>query len=462
LREARTGDLAQGDVESGGVTIRATGLAGQVQVIGGERAMRRDTARPAGPIDARLALNSLQVVQTVSVANLAVRAAAAASQGATRLVLSTREPPAGWGQMVLATHPDGRVAWHFADELAAGRATSRSAPSGLHTFHVAAFADDPSSAAPGSAATVPAATTSITAASGDAEPATGQPTDTGNRLWLRVIAFPLVDPDHGAVGDGFASRREAVHRPHALRWMTHDDDRPATVRTVDAADWTLLLSGRSLLFVPGLFLNAADTFRGLSRGLLDQLQRRYEGRILAFDHPTIGVDPRDNVRWLLAQLPEGAALDLDIIAYGRGVLVSRVLAERAAELDAGVRTVHVGAMVIGGDAGEPAAADFANIDVCLALYSSTINAGGSQDPAALDSIMAVAKQVATGAPGGLDGITALRADSAFASWLGRASGQQTIAKPLSLDHDRGALRAGWFANAHVHDVILGLLTTGTV
>ena len=54
----------------------------------------------------------------------------------------------------------------------------------------------------------------------------------------------------------------------------------------------------------------------------------YDGRVFAFDHPTLSVDPEANARWLAEFLPEGLGLELDIIAHSRGGLVARELAQR--------------------------------------------------------------------------------------------------------------------------------------
>jgi hypothetical protein len=93
---------------------------------------------------------------------------------------------------------------------------------------------------------------------------------------------------------------------------------------------------RSLLFVHGTFSHAAAAFGDLAAapGLFEELAKRYEGRILAFNHFTVGTSPDANVRDLLARLPRTPVL-LDAITHSRGGLVLRALAEEDARVALG-------------------------------------------------------------------------------------------------------------------------------
>lgn len=62
------------------------------------------------------------------------------------------------------------------------------------------------------------------------------------------------------------------------------------------------------------------------------LYDRYDGRVLAFDHPTAATSPVENVA-ALADLPGGLGLpplEMDVLSHKRGGLISRVLTEQAA------------------------------------------------------------------------------------------------------------------------------------
>jgi len=94
---------------------------------------------------------------------------------------------------------------------------------------------------------------------------------------------------------------------------------------------------RSLLFVHGTFSHAAAAFRDLAAdpGLFAALQRRYDGRVFAFNHLTVGTAPDANARDLRARLPRGPAL-LDAVTHSRGGLVLRAFAEQSPRVAPGV------------------------------------------------------------------------------------------------------------------------------
>ncbi|HEX5855800.1 MAG TPA: CHAT domain-containing protein, partial [Thermoanaerobaculia bacterium] len=92
----------------------------------------------------------------------------------------------------------------------------------------------------------------------------------------------------------------------------------------------------SLLFVHGTFSHAAAAFSDLAAapGLLADLEKRYEGRIFAFNHFTVGTSPSANVRDLLTRLPRTRVL-VDAITHSRGGLVLRALAAEGARVALG-------------------------------------------------------------------------------------------------------------------------------
>src|SRR5262249_55581190 len=115
-------------------------------------------------------------------------------------------------------------------------------------------------------------------------------------------------------------------------------------------DWFAASAGQPvLLLVPGTFSVGHGTFAGLGADadLLARWWSAYDGRVLAFDHPSVHVDPRDNARWLLSQLPDDRRVVLDVIAHSRGGLVARQLSAKDLADEAGRpapvvrRLVHV-------------------------------------------------------------------------------------------------------------------------
>jgi pimeloyl-ACP methyl ester carboxylesterase len=83
-----------------------------------------------------------------------------------------------------------------------------------------------------------------------------------------------------------------------------------------------------LLFIHGIFSSCESGFSSLAldQATMAALHTKYDGRIIGFDHPTATVTPAENAAALLAQIPDGVTLDLDIVTHSRGGLVARELA----------------------------------------------------------------------------------------------------------------------------------------
>ncbi len=112
---------------------------------------------------------------------------------------------------------------------------------------------------------------------------------------------------------------EDKQRPYGLHMVTFD----SPIDKGGDIDWDFLREGRSLLMIHGTFSTANAAFGALAGDPLRELVNTYDGRVLAFEHPTLHESPVDNVNWLLEKLPDG--LDLDIITHSRGGLVAREL-----------------------------------------------------------------------------------------------------------------------------------------
>ncbi|MCG8353659.1 MAG: hypothetical protein MI924_38335 [Chloroflexales bacterium] len=80
---------------------------------------------------------------------------------------------------------------------------------------------------------------------------------------------------------------------------------------------------RVLLFVHGFMSNADNS---LPREWIKAFAPHYDA-ILAYNHPTISVDPFENAGDLLAQIPDDLRLHVDLLAHSRGGLVVRSLVE---------------------------------------------------------------------------------------------------------------------------------------
>lgn len=96
---------------------------------------------------------------------------------------------------------------------------------------------------------------------------------------------------------------------------------------------SLLTAGRDplLILVHGTFVATASTFGKLWEAhgeIVRALFDRYEGRVFAFDHPTLRVSPVGNALALARALPENAVIDL--LTHSRGGLVAEILVRASA------------------------------------------------------------------------------------------------------------------------------------
>lgn len=105
-------------------------------------------------------------------------------------------------------------------------------------------------------------------------------------------------------------------------------------------------SERGLLFIHGTFSNAVSAFHELAQSpFFAALRAIYGENIFAFDHFTFSKTPEENVRELLADLPEGD-FEFDVITHSRGGLVLRTLTESAASPGAEAARVKIGRVVL--------------------------------------------------------------------------------------------------------------------
>ncbi len=120
------------------------------------------------------------------------------------------------------------------------------------------------------------------------------------------------DADAALCEDGPALRRVAAAGPTTL------EDTPSDAE---------LATGRWLVLVHGTFSSVPVGFGALAppaaRADWQRLRDRYEGRILAYQHPTLSVSPAANALDLANRLPPGA--NVDVIGHSRGGLVAELL-----------------------------------------------------------------------------------------------------------------------------------------
>ncbi len=333
-----------------------------------------------------------------------------ASGGDGDITIEVPAPGTDMGQILLYAAEDGSLTWHLPDDIDPDQVPSRGGD--RRTYRV------------------PRAVV------------TGEPTDSqtsgqrgilgalGSKL-LKVLVFPLIDPVLGRVGDHFASRWEEKNRRNLVRWFSPVGFRALEATAFASTDWDRVRGGAALLFVHGTFSQAHWAFPGLPDDTMAELHRRYDGRVFALDHHTVSKTPDENIAWFAKQLVQALAdgdsevgqgpVTVDVVCHSRGGLVGRALAARGAELGLGdhlkVRTL----VMVGAPNAGTALAHKEHLSKMLDRITDLVQfAPGGPVTDVVGVVLAVLKQVAVGAFGGLDGIMSMNPDGPYLPALNTA------------------------------------------
>lgn len=149
----------------------------------------------------------------------------------------------------------------------------------------------------------------------------------GIRKVVKVFAW-LIDPIVEAGVHSLVAKWEQKKRPYSLT-MAGKNTPGNTI------DWQTLDGKPTLLLLHGTFSTWEAAFYGLlnSAKYYEELDKYYEGRIIAFNHPSLHASPADNIKHFLTQIPDGISLSLDVLTHSRGGLVGRELCERLDDLN---------------------------------------------------------------------------------------------------------------------------------
>lgn len=432
-------------VITGGVTVTAHGLSGEVRVhlpFDGTLRGAEDT-RPAF-VEALAATGFVEQL-TVEIADPADHPAYApagtrgAPAGPSELAVTVPGPGEDFGQVLLACDEDGVLTWHFPEDVPPAETAQRAAEPRTYRIRTRAISPE----------------------DGGKRGVMGA---LGKKL-LKVLAFRLVDRALGAVGDFFVSAWERKHRPHYLRPFGPDSYRQGPAAPLSPAELAALGGGPALAFIHGTASQGHKAFGALPRDLMQLLSERYGGRVLAFEHPTLSVTPLDNVTWLAGllaeQLPAGRGLEVDVVAHSRGGLVARVLCERAAEagLDPGRLKVCRAVLVATPNSGTPLA-DRKHLNAFIDTLTNLLEFF-PDNPATdtLEILLTLLKQVAVGAMGGLDGLMSMNPQGAFLrDVLNRPGAASTAAyRALAANYEPPPGAAiGRYARDHLTDLVFTL------
>lgn len=148
----------------------------------------------------------------------------------------------------------------------------------------------------------------------------------GIRRIVKVFAW-LTDGIVGAAALVGVKKWEEKHRPYKLNAISEKGEG-------GAVDWSLFDQKPSLLLLHGTFSTWESAFDGLFKDeIFQELYKKYEGRVLAFNHPSLHHSPAENIQQLFKMIPKETHLNVDIITHSRGGLVGRELIERYDEYD---------------------------------------------------------------------------------------------------------------------------------
>jgi hypothetical protein len=146
------------------------------------------------------------------------------------------------------------------------------------------------------------------------------------RKVIELLTIPVLERAVPPIATAAATHWEAQARRVRVRRLEPGSHRTDDVPDLDEAGWKELAAGRSLWFVHGTFSTTGRMLSGLADADLARLRETYGGRVVAFDHHTIGVDPVADAKALAALVPDGLDLEADVVGYSRGGLVARALA----------------------------------------------------------------------------------------------------------------------------------------
>jgi Caspase domain len=346
-----------------------------------------------------LASADIATKETVTIDGARQTPASRSAAAPAPIELRLKPPPEGYGQMVLASDELGVVSWSFAGTGPSTRSADGRSQSRTYRIPSAVPEDVPG------------------------EPGTRGVIGIVGKKVLKELVFPIVKPMLGAAGASAVHWLESTRWPYRVRTFTPDDYTSVDAPPLDRDGWSRLGRGRALLMVHGTFSRSHLAFAALPRDVVETLHRQYDGRVFAFDHLFLSEDPAANIRWLVSQMPDDAALDLDIVCHSRGGLVSRVLAEKQSELSIGGRRIRVGKVVLVGvpNAGT-ALADPEHVATLLDTFTNLVNfVPDSTGAPVLTMLVEFAKLAAIGALEGLTGLKSMNPSGEFARWMNAPS-----------------------------------------
>jgi hypothetical protein len=372
------------------IVLVTPGLRGVASVLPPVRPGVRGGLLAADPLSDALARQEVETQHVIEIedAQETPRRAATRGLGARHgedaIELQVRPPEEGWEQFVVYHDESDVITWHFSPNgslaaPASGAVRRGGGPALPRTYLI-----------PRRVVPAPPETR-----------ARGILSSLGKKV-LRVVGFKVAGLLIQRGASAWMGSWEAKNRPYALRTFTPEN---YLEPEGPIPDWKALSGKRSLMFVHGTHTRSHVEFTHAPSDFVKWLYDRYEGRVFAFDHPSVSVDPNHNIEWLLDTIPRSVELDLDVLCISRGGLVARRL---AAEQE-GPRDIHVGTIVFVAtpNAGTPLA-DPKHLNDFIDSYTNLFNLlPDTPVTIVLESIVGIAKLIAVNALKGLKGVDSM-------------------------------------------------------
>jgi hypothetical protein len=402
-----------------GVTIVSPGLRGNVDVLPAAAPGLRGADSATDALVAALEATDMREQRTIVISDHSVDSYAlgggisrSTQHGEPALALTVPGPGTGMGQVLLAVDEAGVVSWVLPDDVPASEAATRGGDTRTYTVPIEV------------------AETAGTADSGQR----GLVAIIGKKL-LKVLAYELLEDVAGKLAGHFAARWEADHHPYRLRPFDPGGYRGQDARSLTAADLAPYQRAPVLLLIHGEMNLSHTGFSQLPPDVLRGLHDRYEGRVLAFDHPTISATPTENAAWL-AGLVRGAGLTVDIVAHSRGGLVARALAEQPDSAGLPRDSLRVRRLIMAGTPNQGTALASTNglnywVDRVTSMLDVIPDIPVIET---LNIVISVVKQIAVGAYDGLDGIAAMRPGGPWLTELNKPSPAAAAYHAISSDY----------------------------
>jgi hypothetical protein len=396
-----------------GYTLEAPGLVGRVNVVAAsDQTTRSAEGLSETTLAAALEHSGLIVRQFFELDVAADRGAGSAAprtRSTGEAAITLRAPAIGpeVGQAVLYSDETGLLQWIFPDQPSAAESTR----GGAEVIY-----------------RIPRRQVAVDSAS----PETRQ-RGTIIKLGRKIVRVVLWATD-AIVGQGVQAVMrawETEKRPYGWQMLP--------LSSTDPVNWDRLRGGRGLLFLHGTFSSAADAFHALPAETVERLRQHYDGRLLAFNHPSVHQSPPENIARLLDELPAG--LELDIVTHSRGGLVGRELIRQAAEQPGRQLRIGKAVLVAAPNRGTPLANGDHWIDM-LDRYTNLIaQAPDTSFTLLLEGVLTFVKIVGHAGLDALPGLKAMLPDGEYLRGLNANPPSTTRYHALVADYQPND--AGW-------------------